>query len=257
MRIAPFAPFAFASLAACTSPSGIDTAFAAPPGERVPVVVELFSSEGCSSCPPADDVLRAFHANQPIPGAEVLALEWHVDYWNYLGWEDPFSSAASTERQRAYATALGQRGVYTPQMVIDGRAELVGSRRDAAITAIAAAAKAPKVKVAIARRGESIDVSVAKLLDASEPHTVWLAITERGLTTAVARGENAGATLAHAPIVRRMVKIGAIAGSLEAFSGSAALSLDPSWRRENLAATALVQRDRTRQIAGAATLALK
>lgn len=241
-------------LAACASPLGIDSAHAG--GERRPVVIELFSSEGCSSCPPADRVAMDLEKAQPVPGAEVIALELHVDYWNYLGWEDPFSNAAFTARQRTYATAFGQRGVYTPQLVVDGRAELVGSHASAARDAIAAAAKAPKVKVQLDRRGDAITVNVAELPDAGEAATVWLAVTEGALRTAVPRGENAGATLAHAPIVRKLQKIGAIAPGAKAFTGSATPALDPAWRRENLRAVAFVQRDRSLQILGAGAIAL-
>ncbi|WP_460504188.1 DUF1223 domain-containing protein, partial [Hymenobacter agri] len=99
----------------------------APAPVRVPVVVELFTSEGCSSCPAADAALRELARAQSVPGVEVIALGEHVDYWNRLGWKDGFSSSAYTERQRQYATGFGT-GSYTPQAVVNGRYELVGSR---------------------------------------------------------------------------------------------------------------------------------
>jgi len=257
MRTSLGIPLALAMIAACSSPSTTTTAYAgAPRGDRQPVIVELFSSEGCSSCPPADVVLRKLDKEQADPAAEVIALELHVDYWNYLGWSDPFSTAAFSARQRAYAEAAGKRGVYTPQMVVDGDRELLGSDAAAAARAISVAAKAPKAKVAIARKAERLTVTVGELPDARESSSVWLAITEAELSTAVPRGENAGATLAHGPVVRRLVKIGgAKAGaSGPAFQGEAELALDPSWKRENLRAVVFVEQDRSRKILGAGAL---
>ncbi len=124
-----------------------------------PVVVELFTSEGCSSCPPADDWLREIAAAGPVDGAAVIALSEHVDYWNRLGWKDPFSSAAMTARQNRYARAL-ESEVYTPQMVVDGGVAFVGSDRQAAAAAIRAAASSKKAALTanLALAGPAIDV---------------------------------------------------------------------------------------------------
>src|SRR6266436_3638842 len=113
-------------------------------GVRVPVVLELFTSEGCSSCPPADALLARLEEQQPIPNAQVIALEEHVDYWNSQGWTDPFSNREWTLRQQDYASSLKNRNPYTPQVVIDGHTELVGSREGQARQAIEAAAAQPK-----------------------------------------------------------------------------------------------------------------
>src|SRR5688572_1762117 len=114
------------------------------PKPRTPVLVELFTSEGCSSCPPADALLISFVQKQPVEGVEIIAIGEHVDYWNHIGWTDRFSSASYSQRQAAYATKFGLGSVYTPQMVVDGAAELVGSERGAALRSIAEAAKRAK-----------------------------------------------------------------------------------------------------------------
>jgi len=211
-----------------------------------PVVVELFSSEGCSSCPPADEVLRALDADGRSGNVSVIALELHVDYWNDLGWADPFSRPEWTARQRAYAA--GKSGTYTPQAVIDGNEELVGSREAALREAIARASMRPHLAVTIARDGESIVVRVPAGGD--ERADVLLAITDRNLSTVVPRGENAGRTLRHGPIVREMRALGVFSGStFEARSAAGAAT-----RRSAGNWVALVQGQKSRRILGSAAL---
>ena len=223
---------------------------AAPPK---PVVVELFSSEGCSSCPDADEALAALDREQPVAGAQVLALELHVDYWNQLGWKDPFSSAAYSERQGAYAGAMGKSGVYTPQAVVDGADELVGSRASALRSAIAKAASRPSAHVALARNADALDVRVDGLPAGADANSeVWLAITERGLATDVTRGENAGRHLAHAPVVRALTQLGALQNGT--FHASAPLTLPANAKAENARFVVFLQERKSRHIVGAATL---
>src|SRR5579863_6213046 len=117
---------------------------------RVPVLVELFTSEGCSDCPPADRLLEELDAKQAVPGAQVVVLSEHVTYWNHLGWSDPFSMPEIDWRQQQYATRFNLDSTYTPQMVVDGAAQLVGNNTTAAVEAIAKAASTPKKQLTLA-----------------------------------------------------------------------------------------------------------
>jgi hypothetical protein len=229
---------------------------------RAPVIAELFTSEGCSSCPPADALLSKLDEQQPLAGVQIIALEEHVDYWNEGGWKDPFSGEQFTERQRNYAASLSDHGVYTPEMVVNGRASLVGSRGQEALRSIANAATQPHAEISIvslrspAGDRRQFNVSLTKLEGnaAGDAAEIWLAITEAGLHSAVTRGENAGEDLHHAPVVRWLRKIGsADRKATPAFSSATDVKLDPGWKPDNLRVIAFVQEKRSRHILGAAT----
>jgi hypothetical protein len=183
-------------------------------GAGTPVVVELFTSQGCSSCPPADAFLGELASR-----SDVIALAFHIDYWDYIGWKDPFASPAWTERQHAYKRALGLHMVYTPQMVIDGRADAVGSEQRTVNDAIAAAAaQDKKVVVSISREAEGhyrVALAAAAPSMQALPATVWLVVFERQQVTPVKQGENAGATLTDHNIVRELRPIGSWSGAAE------------------------------------------
>jgi hypothetical protein len=166
-------------------------------GDR-PVVAELFTSEGCSSCPPADALLGELARTRP----DVLALAFHVTYWDRLGWPDPFSLAAATDRQRNYSATLGLDGMYTPQMVVDGVRDVVGSDRSDVLAALRAAAAAapPPVPLRLVRTAGGISLEVGE--GGAKQAAVLLVGYDRVHHTQVARGENAGRTLAEANIVR-------------------------------------------------------
>ncbi len=232
---------------------------------RTPVIVELFTSEGCSSCPPADAVLSRLDRTQPVAGAEVIPLALHVDYWNYLGWSDPFSSHDFSARQSEYADAYGKDGVYTPQMIVDGVTEFPGGNGSRAADAIAKAASAPKAETQITRaarqpaEGVRLTVSlknIPKLTDGDAAY-VLLAVTENNLSTDVARGENAGRRLAHVGVVRSLTTVGNLADARGgAFDAEAVVLLKKNWRRENLRAVVFAQERGSRRILAAASASL-
>lgn len=177
-----------------------------PLGPHSAAVVELFTSEGCSSCPAADETLADITAEEERAGHRVYTLELHVDYWNDLGWVDPFSAPVHSERQRGYAHALGVNGIYTPQMVVNGRAELVGSRGAEARSAIERALARPSsvgVSVFGARVKDAPGViQVQYRVSSAAAVNLQLALAEDATQTKVAGGENAGRTLKHRHVVR-------------------------------------------------------
>lgn len=180
---------------------------------RHPVLVELFTSEGCSSCPPADALLAHLDAAQPIPGAQVIVLSEHVTYWNQLGWRDPFSSDAMTQRQQQYSARFGLDDVYTPQMVVDGTAEMVGSDDRKVSRAIAQAAITPKVELTIADAHWANETVQFSLHSSEAANSVWMAaLAEDSAQSSVSRGENSGRTLRHVAVVRAMQQLNNYAG---------------------------------------------
>lgn len=200
---------------------------------RQPILVELFTSEGCSSCPPADKQLAFLEANQPVAGADIITLAFHVDYWDGPGWKDAFSSAAFSERQNEYVQRMKLLSSYTPQMVVDGETELVGSDGGRAAEAITNAAKHNKTAVEVKISGDSAEV----LLDGLPDHkssTVYLAIAEDGLTSEVKGGENGGRKLSHISVVRKLDVLGQIAVDDKKVVMSAPIHLRSGWKKENL-----------------------
>jgi hypothetical protein len=209
-------------------------------------VVELFTSQGCSSCPPADALLRELSQE---PG--ILALELHIDYWDYIGWEDPFAQSTFTERQRRYVDAFDRQYVYTPQMVIDGRRETVGSREAAVRAAIQAARRTPPIarpRFAGPNRARVVIPAGA----APAPATVWVAYFDARHTTEVARGENAGRRLVNTNVVRRLAKLGTWDGARRSF----ALDLRAARAAGRSHAAVIVQQGEIGPILGAAVRAL-
>lgn len=165
--------------------------------QRVSAVLELFTSQGCASCPPADELLEKY-AGRP----DIVALSYSVDYWDYRGWKDTLAAHEFTERQKAYAAVHGDRQVYTPQLVVNGRRHVVGSDEGAVAAAIEKGPK-PSVPIDVDMMGDAISVSVGKA-EGKQKATLWLAVYDRHVAVPVERGENRNRTLDYYNVVRKL-----------------------------------------------------
>ena len=234
---------------------------------RAPVIVELFTSEGCSSCPSADNLLARLERTQPVANAQVIALEEHVDYWNQLGWKDRFSNPLFRGRQNDYARFFQTDNIYTPQMVVNGQAQFVGDDAPQAYQEIGRAAANPKFTIRMRtadvaqNHADQTELSIRlKSLRRTrdEAATIYLAVTESNLSSNVVAGENAGRRLSHAPVVRSFGVIGKWDPK-----GSAEVELRPTlklpsdWKRDNLRAVVFIQERDSQRITGAASSDLR
>ena len=228
-------------------------------GGRPVVLVELFTSEGCSSCPPAERLLPELVTR--APGVDVIPLAFHVDYWNYLGWRDRFSSPSYSARQRRYAET-GRSRVFTPQLIIDGTKSLVGSDRRGALRAITDAAAKRKSTLAISVRESDHDNGRNKLSlkitgEAPGPSSsggrseLLLAVTEDGLFSEVTGGENSGRRLRQEAVVRRLVPLGRLDPDRPVHT-SFTLRLDPEWNPDHLRCVVWIQDADSRRVLAAA-----
>jgi hypothetical protein len=228
-----------------------------PGTPRRAVVVELFTSEGCSSCPPADELLGRLRQDLSAKNVQVIPLGFHVDYWNSLGWKDRFSSAEFTQRQEQYTHALKVDGPYTPEMVVDGEVEFVGNdagRAQSTIRQQASQLETAQVKIAPAG-ADQLTIQVKGPTGPSNGNAlVMLAITEDNLSTQVGAGENGGRTLHHAAVVRELREIGMLHGG--GMETTVPLKLEKDWKRNDLRAVVFVQQGASGKIEGAASVAL-
>jgi hypothetical protein len=245
----PFAPLLLALLLAFAP-------YEAAP--KTPVLVELFTSEGCSSCPPADAVLTRLLREQPVANVEIIPLSLHVDYWDRLGWRDPFSSKAFTDRQQAYSKIFGEDKLYTPQIVVDGRDETTGGDEPAARRLVQTAAARPHLPLRVDARTSGMSVRLSIDLPAapadSEPIDVLVALTEDDLTSIVRRGENGGRTLSHVAVVRKLESLGTL--ERETFVADGQMSLVPAWKAGKMRAVVWLQGRKTRHVYGTAAAPL-
>jgi len=227
---------------------------------RTPVLVELFTSEGCSSCPPADRFLEKLDG-QPVQGAEMIVLSEHVDYWNHIGWKDPYSASFYSQRQSAYANRFGLDSVYTPQMVVDGTSEFVGSNSGLADKAFRKTLSVPKLPV----RLSSISADTSNALHAhletgaldasfgSREADVYVAVALNRAESQVSAGENAGHRLAHVSVVKSLTKVGALKQG-QVLAQDVQLKLEPGSDSRNLRLIAFVQEPGQGRVLGAASM---
>jgi hypothetical protein len=220
--------------------------------EPVPVLLELFTSEGCNSCPPADRILEMLSKEQPMDGVYIVAMSEHVTYWDHQGWRDPFGAQRFTQRQNAYGSTLKLESVYTPQLIIDGTTELVGSDTAKLKAAVAGAGAKPKPRLAVEvswTPDGAVNGSVTGPgLDAAggEPAELMWALTEDDLVVEVKRGENANRTLRHSGVVRSLT-----ATKLQSRKGivtGTVINVQPEWKREHLRLIAFVQATKSKRV---------
>jgi hypothetical protein len=232
-------------IAACMLPP----AFAA----ENPVVVELFTSEGCSSCPPADAILAKLSQMDGTKGPDIIVLGEHVDYWNHPAWTDRFSSHEFTVRQQIYAQHFGLESAYTPQMVIDGQQQVLGSDATVVAHGIDSALKKDKpATITVAKAGgNAYQVSVQ---GGSSKGKVFLAVTEDGLSSEVKGGENGGRTLHHAGVVRELRSIGSLSNG--GFQKKVDVPLQHDWNPANLKLVVFLQQGDSGPILGATSLSM-
>jgi hypothetical protein len=235
-------------------PAAVETASA----DAHPVLVELFTSEGCSSCPPADALLQRMDASQPIAGTQLIVLSEHVDYWDHDGWKDPNSSPALTERQIAYVRARGLDAPYTPQFIVDGTSEVRANNQQQIGKVLQEAAAAPKVPVRITT--VSVDAGKAAILrtrieaegDPDQPNAdVYLAVALDHAESQVLHGENGGRHLTHVAVVLQLTKIGKLQKG-KRFDETVRLKLRPGTDSKNVRVVAFVQEPGPGRVLGAA-----
>jgi hypothetical protein len=225
--------------------------FAQPP--RVPVLVELYTSEGCSSCPPADALLESLARDQPVARAEIIPIGLHVDYFNDQGWKDAFSSASFTARQRHYSAVFGDDNMYTPQMVIDGETAIPGIEKDRIRRAIDEAAGKPHLPLRLSARAAGGKATLTIERPAAPPMAekiqVFAAITEDGLSSIVTRGENGGRILHHVAVARALQTMDVLESG--PMTDRRQFQLGKKWG-PNLKAVVWLQGVKSREVYGAA-----
>jgi hypothetical protein len=215
------------------------------------VLVELFTSEGCSSCPPADRLLAELDKKQPVPGTEIVVLSEHVDYWNQLGWRDPFSSHQWSERQDEYGRQFGLDSVYTPQIVVDGSLQATGSDSRAVVSAIEHSAMTPHIDIAVSkleRSGDSLQLEFTA--GPAKGATLFAVIADDADRSSVARGENAGHTLDHVAVARSLVRVADLQSN--ALVKTIALALPPDAANRHLRVILFARDARNGHIVGVA-----
>lgn len=224
----------FAALLALTLPLAAKTGIYSPKS-----VIELFTSQGCASCPPADEIMAGYEDNK-----DILTLSWHVDYWNYLGWKDTFSKAEFTERQRRYATSMQERQIYTPQAIVNGRDHTVGSRKDKIenlMKGFQNKGQGLTVPIDVKITGDQMQIRVNTTTALKNDPTLYIVYFNRSTKVTIKRGENRGKTITYRNIVRDTQMLGMLK------SGSISVDLPISeLKRSGFDACAIILQEMTK-----------
>jgi hypothetical protein len=228
---------------------------AAQGAERVPVLLELFTSEGCSSCPPADQLLEKIDQDQPVPEADLIVLSEHVDYWNRIGWNDPYSSNDFSRRQQAYAAQFGTADIFTPQLIVDGEKGVVGGNWPAAARAIEQSLRETKIPVKLSAAksadGARVHIEVPSLQNDGGKRLVYLVLAANHAKSKVTGGENGGRELNHVAVVLSMRQVAKVSAK-EGISKDFELALSPKFDASDMRVVVFVESSRTRRVMGVA-----
>jgi len=219
------------------------------------VLLELYTSEGCPTCPPADANLARLEREQPVAGVEIITLALHVDYWNSSRWRDEYSSPIFSRRQQIYTQALKTYSNYTPQMIVDGRAEFAGNNLAKAQKAIADAAKTPKATIEIEAAADKFIIKISDL-PTRQTATVFVAVTEDNLASSRKFGAAADRKAEHVSVVRELNSLGTLAAAQSNAQLELVLRIQPAWTRENLKLVVFAQENASRKILGVSRISL-
>ncbi len=209
------------------------------------ILLELFTSEGCPTCPPADANLAFLEREQPFKDTEIVTLALHVDYWNSVNWKDVYSSPLFSRRQQIYTQALKVDQSYTPQMIVDGQIQFAGGSLAKAQKTILEAAKTPKANIEITPTTDKIQIKISDV-PAHQNATVFLAITESDLVS----NRKSGANPAHTSVVRNLLPLGMLSATQKSLELETALPMQPEWKKENLKIVVFVQENLSRKVLG-------
>lgn len=219
------------------------------------VLLELFTSEGCPTCPPADANLAFLEREQPFADTEIITLALHVDYWNSVNWKDVYSSPVFSRRQQIYSQALKVNQIYTPQMIVDGRSEFSGNNMAKAQKAILDAMKTPKATIEAVPTANKLIVKISDV-PAHEIATVFLAVTENNLASKRKGARKSGADGRQTSIVRTLSSLGMLAAEQTNLELETALQIQGDWKKENLKIVVFVQENASRKVLGATRVKL-
>ena len=231
------------------------TAQTANQAKKSIVLLELYTSEGCPTCPPADANLAFLEREQPFAETEIITLALHVDYWNSVGWKDAYSSPVFSRRQQIYTQALKVKQSYTPQMIVDGKIEFTGSNMAKAQKAILDAVKTVKANIEITRIADKFNVKISDI-PAHADATVFLAVTENNVASNRKGALKSGADGGQSSVVRQLSSLGMLSAAQTVLEFETALQMSSDWNRENLKIVVFVQENASRKILGAARTSL-